>query len=338
MAFGNKRLGNERDGKMQRADSAFNNMIKEIGLETEFQKRLVISRWNDIVGPYIAKHVHVVSLKWKTLYVYSTDPQWADNMKFMTEDIITKMNQMLGNHVVKNIVYLKKPMKTVFPYVNDGKEQIKSDKTCYMYDDFSEDFKTVQLSDEDIGRIKKICGNVENDELRHAMERAYITKYKLDKLKVKKGYHPCPVCKALTPADDELCPNCRRKARLDNAAEIRKILMDEPWLTYAEMAKRVPCTEDMFCKQRAYIVQNLLPTIDIEHPEDVKTKTFVMIFKSCPPEIVASDENYVEKALKELRNDFGERYYELMRKKKEEKHKEKIEARKHRYDKPKKKK
>lgn len=206
-----------------------------------------------------------------------------------------------------------------------------------VYYDFSPEMKDVVLTEEDLEKINSFCENIEDTALKEAMSKAYTARMKLNRLKKEKGFHPCPICHALTEPAEDLCTECRRQKDIRKYKRMRKIIEDEPWITYAEMNKRIPCEPEVFVHQWASLIQNLIFEVDVNDLENPKTKTLAMVYHRCTPDQVAKNDHMVEKALKDLRNDIGEAYYDMVRNRKKEKLQKKEEERKHRYDRPKKK-
>lgn len=331
--FGRRKLTNDRTGKLTRADSVFNNTMEAIGIGEEFKERLLLSRWPDIVGKPGYNHIFIVALKDNILYLTTDNPVWADEFNFMKDDVINKMNSIAGSHVVSTVRFVKKPYKKIRPYMQTDFRGYKDD----VYYDFSPEMKDAVLTEEDMEKVNSFCENVEDTALREAMSKAYTARIKLNKLKKEKGFHPCPICHALTEPAEDLCTECRRQKDIKKYRRMRKIIEDEPWITYAEMNKRIPCEPEIFIHQWAALVQNLIFQVDVNDLENPKTKTLAMVYHRCTPDQVAKNDHMVEKALKDLRNDIGEAYYDMVRSRKKEKIQKKEEERKHRYDRPKKK-
>jgi predicted nucleic acid-binding Zn ribbon protein len=68
----------------------------------------VLSQWDEICPPIIAKHAKPVGFKNKKLSLEVNSSAWLNELTFFKEDLITELNQRAGKKVIKEIrFYLK---------------------------------------------------------------------------------------------------------------------------------------------------------------------------------------------------------------------------------------
>jgi len=77
-------------------------------LGESFIKIEVLSRWNEICPPVIAKHAKPTGFKDKKLSLEVNSSAWLNELTFFKEDLITVLNKSAGKKVIKEIrFYLK---------------------------------------------------------------------------------------------------------------------------------------------------------------------------------------------------------------------------------------
>jgi predicted nucleic acid-binding Zn ribbon protein len=68
----------------------------------------VLSQWDEICPPVIAKHAKPVGFKNKKLSLEVNSSAWLNELTFFKEDLIDTLNQKAGRKVIKEIrFYLK---------------------------------------------------------------------------------------------------------------------------------------------------------------------------------------------------------------------------------------
>jgi len=68
----------------------------------------VLSQWDEICPPMIAKHAKPIGFKDKKLSLEVNSSAWLNELTFFKKDLITELNQRAGKKVIKEIrFYLK---------------------------------------------------------------------------------------------------------------------------------------------------------------------------------------------------------------------------------------
>ncbi len=56
----------------------------------------VFGRWDEAVGPAVAAHIRPVRLERGTLLVEASDPGWATQVRFLTDDMRARLAEVTG--------------------------------------------------------------------------------------------------------------------------------------------------------------------------------------------------------------------------------------------------
>lgn len=308
------KTNSQHSNKTSRADAVFQQMISDMGADEEFQRRYVCAHWQDIFDAHIAKHVKVITLEHKKLFLHCDEPSWADTINWQKLTFMGKINKFAGCDLVHDIVF-----------TGMSKSRYKTMPTEYQREiaraeqEYSRRFQQTNVSNEALQAIRERSKVVEDDKLRGALEQWQVNTKKLENLRHEDGWHKCPVCHKLTDPEMELCFACRTADKEKREQIIRKILQDEPWAAYKDILPRVKCTPYMINKQRAFLMQKLFPLIDMEKQDSMEVNQLVMLYKIIPPEELMKHPEYVEETLKHFRYDLGDKYFEYL-----EKHPEKL--------------
>lgn len=80
--------------------------LKNLGVEKKVKEGMAVSRWAEIVGPYIAKVSIAERVENGVLYVKVTNPSWKHHLFMMRREIINKLNDSLKADVIREIVFI----------------------------------------------------------------------------------------------------------------------------------------------------------------------------------------------------------------------------------------
>ena len=74
-------------------------------LSEQFMRWKLWARWEEVVGPTIAKNAEPVGFQRGTLYVWVRSSSWMQQMVFMRDPIRNTINQKFENNFVKYIKF-----------------------------------------------------------------------------------------------------------------------------------------------------------------------------------------------------------------------------------------
>ena len=77
--------------------------MRENGLETPILQRRVLSAWDDIAGPVVARYTTQKSIKNQTLLVKISSPSLRSNLSMARADLVKKLNAAVGSYVISDI-------------------------------------------------------------------------------------------------------------------------------------------------------------------------------------------------------------------------------------------
>lgn len=301
------------NGLLEKAGNIFPEMLKTMKLGNEFKQRLVMHNWQQIVGKDIAAHAKPVKLEFKRLFIKTTQPAWAEQLKYMEYQLKAKINKYAGEKVVQELVFtnLQPP---VIQSVSGVRLELDGP-------DIGKELAKIHLSQQELAEIHQHCSHIESKKLAASCERLGQNSLRLKQYRQHLGWHPCQQenCQSLCPPEEKYCQSCRRKLRQARELRLQKLLYDMPWSRYGDIIQEENCTEQEFESMRNALIQRLAARVSYGDTDSVDAITLVMLYRSIPPEQL--NEQIIQKTLHALRYDL--RYVPGMTGKKEHKPKEK---------------
>lgn len=285
----------KRSGRLEKAGAVLPEMLKEMKLGREFKQHMVLYQWEEIVGRDIAAHARPVKLEFKRLFVRTSHPAWAEQLKYMEYDLKQKINSYIGEYIVQELVFTNLLPNAAYNKIDLYKDDPEKNLGLQL--------KKIELTSEETGSIKAACQIVSDDELRGRLELLGRNINKMTKYRRQHKWQLCAGegCSALCPPEDKLCSSCQRKQRLAKAAKIHQLLLDMPWSRYGDILRELACTEQEFKEQRLTLIQRLAAGVDYGDTESLNAKMLVMLYRSVPPEQL--NDEVMRKTLHRLRYD-----------------------------------
>lgn len=283
-----------RNGRLEGMQEIFFPAVKQLKIGKSFSNHLVLFYWPRIVGEGIANHVKPVKLEYKRLFLRSVHPAWADQLRYMEQDIITKINAYMGEYLVNELV---------FTGLTNQIEPVSEPTAGLAYEDISRAVQQVALSQQELDDLQQAGSVCQNPDLQSKLLQVGQNLLKLRKYRLAHGWHPCAQegCQQLAGKGEIYCLSCERGNREKRAAKIRQALYDAPWATYGEFIKDFPCTANELNAQRTILLQQLAGRISSDDRESTDVKTLVMLYRSLPPESLTPE--VIDKTMKRLRFD-----------------------------------
>jgi hypothetical protein len=154
---------------MHRIKEVLGEVIKARGMKAQIDARMALVKWEDIAGPIAARFSRAVRLKDGRLTVVVSSSVLLTDMTFRKEEYIERYNELMGEGIVREIEFKLGTIKRA----ERGKEDVENP----LYGDLSE----VELSDEEFSKADEIVQEVEDEEIREIIKRAFIGQLKLNK-------------------------------------------------------------------------------------------------------------------------------------------------------------
>lgn len=288
----------ERNGRLERAGDIFPEMLRHMELGSKFKQQIVLHQWDKIVGRDIAAHARPVKLEYKRLFIRTTHPAWAEQLRYMEHSLKKKINAYVKDKVVQELVFTNIIKEE--HVVADGELFKQKPKV-----DIGSELKKIHLAEQDLSDMHRRCQKVENQGLSVQLERLGQNARKMDIYHRSIGWHQCSQkgCMSLCPPEDRFCQVCRLKWSDARQQKIRKLLYDMPWACYNDITKEVECTPEEYTQQRTILMQQIARRVPYGDMSSTDALILVMLYRSIPPEQI--NDKVIKKTLYRLRYDLN---------------------------------
>jgi predicted nucleic acid-binding Zn ribbon protein len=86
---------------------------RELGLPPADVVATLVKQWEDIVGPAIAQHAEVRSVRDGECTIVVDGPAWATQLRYGSADLVSRVNERCGEGAVTSVrVVVSGPRKT----------------------------------------------------------------------------------------------------------------------------------------------------------------------------------------------------------------------------------
>jgi hypothetical protein len=85
-------------------ESVVESVVKGMGLDQRFWEQALISEWESLVGPQVAKHARPGRLERKVLHIFVDHPGWlSDLSRYGQKQVLTNLQKRFGAEKIKSI-------------------------------------------------------------------------------------------------------------------------------------------------------------------------------------------------------------------------------------------
>ena len=271
-------------------------------LSGKILQREIFLRWKEIAGD-LAGQITPIKIRQKTLVIYADNPIIKDTMKFLASNLIKKINETVGcgEKIIEKLSFGKtfeKPEEIPEEIVNPKIKKIPS----------SEDFKKINLTDEEIAACEKKVSDIEDKEQRTDLLKTFLARAKLRKWRLKNGWHKCKICGELCEPDEIICDFCKFNEREEMRKKIRRIFFDLPWKNFPEVQREIcaemphmakECTLSLVEKVWSALVVETAARVSFGDKKSLTAKFLVMLFKHVDEKDLT--DKLIRRALSELK-------------------------------------
>lgn len=141
-------------------------------------------RWGEIIGGKAAANTKPSRLVGKRLFVTTRDAVWANQLTLMKREILARVEEVLPGAL------------------ND----IRFSPASWAEERGASRAESIEITLEEEAELRKELRGAPK-ELHEKLVSAAASAKKIGKLRVKRGWRPCPSCGALSPPDG--CATCR---------------------------------------------------------------------------------------------------------------------------------
>ena len=258
--------------------------MKNQSMRKKYKEHSVKYYWRDIVGADVARHVSCGSFSRGTLTVHADSSVWSHQILMKKNTLIRQINEFAGDKIVKDI-RIQTGYQPNFREINKDLPNLD-----YYLDQITLDGSVKKEIEEKVSRIK-------DDALKRKMKSVLEKQKKLEQLKRAHGYHPCEECGSLCEKNETYCISCRRQKRKDKRQRIRRILLDAPFLTYAQLDQLQPCTNVEYQEEKADLIDLMARKLKSGDDSEMTKYLLTMLVTGMTPDVI-KDETVAKIVLK----------------------------------------
>lgn len=243
--------------------------IDSMPIRRLYKEKQILWNWPAIIGPDIAAQSEAVSVEFGVLCLAVRHSVWCHHLSMMKAELIGKVNAFVGEPLVKDVRFRtmasvrKKPLETEHESAEDALWRLA---------------RAIRLSEAEREEAQVLCSGVQDDKLRQKLLRVFEKHLKLRRARAKSGWSRCASCGAPCSQEQGHCDCCQREARQQKASEIRRMLGEVPWSTYAEINRYIPCTANEYVDAKLSLLRRVAEQLRPEGETDMQAKVLTMLF------------------------------------------------------------
>lgn len=281
---------------MEQVKEILPQMVNNLGINKNYKTQLAIFNWEKIVGKDIAAQSSPLSVEYNVLFISVNNSVWCHHLSMMKADIIFKVNQFVGEPLIKDIRFRTEYFKKK---TNDEEQEIEEVN-------IAQELRKVRLDVNEVNTAKQIVENVVEEKLQDKIAKIYQKHLAFNKLKKAKQWHKCEKCDTLCPKESKYCSVCKIELKKEKHAAIRKILLEVPWVTYAEVNNYVACTADEYIDAKITLIRIFASNLNLDKGEDnsvdMNLMTLTMLFTGAKHDEV--NEKLINKTIAKFRRKY----------------------------------
>lgn len=264
--------------------------VSSLGQGKAYQTQLLIYNWEKIVGSSIAGHVRPVRMDFRTLFLAADAPVWANELRYMERDLIDKINAFVCEELVREIKFCS------------PKEQ----GNARRYEKEEPLPEKIIPKKEEYEKTSSFISEIDNDALRLAASRALAQNFARRRSLKEQGGHTCASCDRMVPSEETYCVFCGQQKKEEKENDVRKLLLNQPWLHGYEISRMLGCSSEFVLRERISLLRMFLSRVRQGDETSEDAKRLVMLFTSAKPEDLT--EPFIKKSLQRLRFDLLSEY------------------------------
>jgi predicted nucleic acid-binding Zn ribbon protein len=99
-------LGALRKPQSKTLGEALDGLVRELGLQGKLREYDAVLRWEEAVGPHIAKVATANKIQHGILTVQVSNSTWRYELTMRKQEMIGKLNALIGEGVVKDVRFV----------------------------------------------------------------------------------------------------------------------------------------------------------------------------------------------------------------------------------------
>lgn len=245
-------------------------------LKKKYKEQSVIHHWGEIVGEDVARHVSAGRVSRGTLTVHTDSAVWSHQALMQKREWIKKINTFIGDKIIKDI-RIQTGYQARFRELNKDLPNLDH----YL--------KKVEIPPEKVAEIKEKTAVVADDKLKERLSSILNKQKKLDQLKVAHGYHTCANCQSLCEKNEIYCTSCRRVMRQRKRNQIQNLLIEAPFLTYANLNQMMPCTNVEYQEEKADLIDRTAKKLRDGDESEMTKSLLAMLVTGMTPDVITDE-------------------------------------------------
>ena len=110
----------------------------------------------------------------------------------------------------------------------------------------------------------------------------------------------------MVPSEETYCVFCRQQKKEEKENDVRKLLLNQPWLHGYEISRMLGCSSEFVLRERISLLRMFLSRVRQGDETSEDAKRLVMLFTSAKAEDLT--EPFIKKSLQRLRFDLLSEY------------------------------
>lgn len=263
--------------------------LQNLGLTKRYNTEWAMLHWPEIVGRDIAAHAVPVNVQKGTIVLAVNNSVWCHHLSMMKEEIIDKLNGFIGEKLITDIRFQAGYLQ------NDKNINLDNEKM----ETINQKLKLVKLDEAEIEQAGYLVRPVAEEQLQRKLFKIIKKHLAFKKLKKLNNWHKCAACDSLCPGELTYCSVCAIEHREKRLSNIRQLLIEAPWLTYAELCKYAECLPEEFIRAKTALILFYTNEMNSGNSEKLDTLTLVMLVTGAKPGDVT--EKLMKKTLDKFR-------------------------------------
>lgn len=264
-------------------------MIDTLSMQKKYKAQLILFYWAKIVGDDIAAQSTPVNVEYHTLFLSVHNSVWCHHLSMMKVDMIFKVNTFIGEPLIKDIRFRNQPLNAQEKWIEPADKRINLDK----------ELKNIHLDQQEKELAAQYCGQIQEAPLKKRLLQIYAKHLRFKKFKLLHDWHNCANCTTLCPKDQQYCNSCALEKRHVHLANIRKLLREVPWATYAEINQHIPCSIDAYTDAKVSLLNKIAGQINADDSSSLEVKTLAMLFTGARHDML--NDKLIQKTLSKFR-------------------------------------
>lgn len=264
-------------------------MIDTLSMHKKYKAQLILFYWAQIVGDDIAAQSTPVNVEYNTLFISVKNSVWCHHLSMMKVDMIFKVNEFIGEPLIKDIRFRNQSMKSQEKLIDPTDERINLEK----------ELKNIQLDQLEKESAVQYCAPIKETDLKNRVLRLYHKHLRFKKFKLYNDWHRCANCTTLCPKEEQYCNICALEKKHDHLGNIRKLLREVPWATYAEINQHIPCSIDAYTDAKVSLLNKIAGQIAADDSNSIEVKTLAMLFTGARHDML--NDQLIQKTLTKFR-------------------------------------